>query len=201
MENFLTQELELNKNANGGGLATNITGRFESNRHAIARIEKITFGEAVAFLKQKRNGGLNISASELLEIYIELFGTPEWHHAGKLPKSYGGGMKKTYFLDEQPTAEQVQEWQRLYAERQAIKKQEQEEAKKREEQKKAFCKKYGTWFSRVKEVPKYGVVEFTEMNGKFGWFVVESRHSYNLTEYYSGWAFKSKKSLEKYMNL
>ena len=104
------KQLDENKNSNGGGLATNITGKFESNRHAIAKIEKFTFGKVVSELRKKKNGGFVLSAVQLLEIYTSLFGTPEWHHAGMLPKQYGGGMKKTYFLNEIPSAETVNEW-------------------------------------------------------------------------------------------
>lgn len=190
-------EIENNKNANGGGLASNITGKFESNRHAIARMTKITFGEAVKELKKKKNGGLNITANQLLEVYRSLFGEPEWHHAGKLPKQYGGGMKKTYFLQKMPTAEEVKEWQAKFEEKNNAKldaqKIENEKIKAREK----FVKKYGSHFSRLTEAPKYSVVLETEMNGKYGWF--EASYRYNLPEYYSGVAFKSKKSLEKYL--
>lgn len=106
----MKREIINNMNETGGGLATNITGRFESNRHALARMEKFTFGKVASELRKKKNGGFKITSRELLSIYKELFGEPEWHHAGKLPKDYGGGMKKTYFLDEIPSKEVFQSW-------------------------------------------------------------------------------------------
>lgn len=193
--------IEKNKNENGGGLAMNVTGKFESNRHAIARIEKFTFGEVCKELAKKKNGGMKISAKDLLEIYTDLFGTPEWHHAGKLPKQYGGGMKKTYFLNEIPNVQTVMDWKKKYDEKQIIILREREISKKKIDEKNKFARKFGTTFSRQIEVPKYGVVQFSEMHGKYGWFVVEDFHNYSLTEYFSGIAFKSKKSMEKFLNM
>ncbi|MFJ1367007.1 hypothetical protein ACILDU_11280 [Capnocytophaga canimorsus] len=195
----LVEQIQQNKNCNGGGLATNITGRYESNRHAIARIEKYTFGEVVKELAKKKNGGLKISASHLLEVYTILFGTPEWHHAGKLPKSYGGGMKKTYFLSEIPTAQQVQEWLQRYDEIKQEEKAEAELERQRRTQRGKFVQKYGSSFDRVTQVPKFSVITKTEMKGKYGWFEVQEYHSYNLTEYYSGITFKSEKTLQKFL--
>lgn len=200
METYKNQ-LKNNMNTNGGGLATNITGKFESNRHAIARSEKFTFGEVVAELKKKKNGGLIISAAELLEIYRSNFGEPEWHHAGKMPKAYGGGMKKTYFLNEVPTFDQVNEWREIYEIKNFEKKLEAEIEQKRQIAKEKFIKKYGEFFHRETERPKYSVTTKTEMNGKFGWFDVLPYHSYKLTEYYSGYSFKSLKSLNKFLSL
>lgn len=199
MENFLKQELELNKNFNGGGLATNITGKFESNRHAIARIEKYTFGEVAKELKKKKNGGFNISASEMLNIYWTLFGEPEWHHAGKLPKQYGGGMKKTYFLDRVPTAEEFSKWLKDYEEQ--IKKAEKrrDEEKIKAEKRKKYAEKHATKFTHEKEIPKFGIVESEEMQGKYGWFYAD--YKYNLPIYYSGIVFKSKKTYETYLKM
>ena len=86
----LQQEIRQNQNYNGGGLATNITGKFESNRNALAKldVEKRTAGEVA---KSLRSMGLNFKAQEI-KPFLE-----EWHHAGKLPKSYGGGMAKAYY--------------------------------------------------------------------------------------------------------
>ena len=197
METTFKDELRNNQNANGGGLATNLTGRFESNRHAIARQEKYTFGEVVAELKKTKNGGFRISANELLEIYTALFGTPEWHHAGKLPKQYGGGMKKNYFLNDIPTIEEMKSWLAQYEE---IKKSRKEEAESEEQKRKkriAFTKKFATKFNRLEETPKFSAITEQEMNGKYGWFEAQPQR-YSLPIYYSGWEFKSKKSLENY---
>lgn len=193
-------ELRQNQNSNGGGLASNITGRFESNRHAIARIEKFTFGEVSAHLKNKKNGGLIISAGDLLEIYTFLFGSPEWHHAGKLPKQYGGGMKKTYFLPEIPTAETVKEWQKKFDEKKAADLEFLKNENLREEKRQKFIKKHGERFYRVLETPKFSFITDEEMNGKYGWFEAQ-KYRYNLPIYYSGVFFKSKKTLENYFKI
>lgn len=194
------ETLNRNKNDNGGGLAINITGKFESNRHAIAKVEKVTFGEAVKALKLKKNGGLDISSNYLLEIYTEIFGTPEWHHAGKLPKKYGGGMKKTYFLDKIPTKKEVDNWISKY---QAILKEKAEkkvEEENRNKTRTSFIKKHGNYFSRLQNVPKFSFVEREEMQGKYGWFEAQP-YKYNLPIYYSGVYFKSQKTLDKYNKL
>lgn len=46
-------------NSNGGGLAVNVTGKFESNRNALARMssEKRTAGQAAQSLRKR---GLSI---------------------------------------------------------------------------------------------------------------------------------------------
>lgn len=195
----MKSEIINNMNPNGGGLATSITGKFESNRHALARMEKLTFGQVASELRKKKNGGFDINAKQLLEIYKELFGEPEWHHAGKLPKQYGGGMKKTYFLDKIPSKEEFEEW--LFKYKFALKEKENdiEFQKKFEKKKQKFLKQRATYFSRVPkdEIPKYSIILEEEMNGKFGWF--EATYKYSLPIYYSGYYFKSKRSLDRYL--
>lgn len=198
MEN-LTESIEMNKNSNGGGLAINITGKYESNRHAIARIEKYTFGEIVKELKKELNGGFEISAKELLNSYIKAKGTPEWHHAGFLPKSYGGGMKKTYFLDEIPTKDavisilknaskkRVQNLKEKYKDELLFKKQ------------REFLNQNAKYFSRLTKKPDFTIITNTEMKGKYGWF--ESSSKYKLQEYYSGYSFESEDKKNEYMNI
>lgn len=191
MENYIEQ-IENNMNMNGGGLATHITGKFESNRHAIAKIEKYTFGEACKELAKKKNGGLKISASDLLSAYRELFGEPEWHHAGRLPKKYGGGMKKTYFLNEVPTAETVKNWMEK-SEKQK------KERSNRAETKRKFLQKRAVWFTGVSELPKWSVDHKAMMSGKYGDF--EAQYHYNLNVWHCGYKFKTKKSYEKYLEM
>lgn len=192
-------EIYNNMNGNGGGLATNITGKFESNRHALARAEKYTFGEVVKELAKKKNGGFKISASELLNVYTELFGVPEWHHAGALPKGYGGGMKKTYFLDEIPTAEQVQEWLVQYQKIKDEQRKLQEQEKIKAEKRRKYREKYATRFERMKHEPPLSVVTLEEMQGKYGWFIAD--YKYNLDIYYSGYTFKSKTTYNNYLKM
>lgn len=200
MNNSL-KELNLNKNSNGGGLAKNITGKFESNRHAIAKLEKYTFGQVVAELKKKKNGGIVISAKKLLDIYTVLFGVPEWHHAGQLPKHYGGGMKKTYFLNKIPTADIINNWLVSFEIKQKEITENQNKINLLLNKKNEFIKKFGAKFLRESVIPKFSLVQYSEMEGKFGWFIVESYHNYTLPKYYSGIYFKSKKKLDQFNNL
>jgi threonine aldolase len=37
----------------------------------------------------------------------------EYHHAGRLPKRYGGGMKKTYFLNARQIVFCARNWQKI----------------------------------------------------------------------------------------
>lgn len=200
MENLI-DELENNKNSNGGGLASNITGKFESNRHAIAKMTKYTFGQVAKELRTKRGGGFDLTGARLLEIYRTVFGDPEWHHAGKMPRGYGGAMAKTYFLEYIPTKEEVNDWISEYY---MIISRENEKRFKQmeiEKERKAFVEKMGSTFTRELEIPKYSHVTKVEMNGKFGWFEPQPHHSYKLDEYYTGVSFKSQKSLDKYLNI
>lgn len=195
----MKEDIIRNMNQNGGGLATSITGKFESNRHALAKMEKLTFGEVASELRKKKNGGFDINAKKLLEIYRELFGEPEWHHAGKLPKQYGGGMKKTYFLNQVPSKEEFEDWLFKYGFALKEKENDIEFQKKKEKKRIRFLKQKATHFSRVSkdEIPKYSIVLEEEMNGKFGWF--EADYKYSLPIFYSGYYFKSKRSLERYL--
>lgn len=198
---MLQDEIKNNMNVNGGGLAVNITGRWESNRHALARNNKYTFGEAAKELRLKRGGGFKVTATELLSIYRTLFGEPEWHHAGFLPKSYGGGMKKTYFLQAIPTPEEFAEWQA----KAAAKRQEAAAQATREhsvaERRHAYADEHGTPFTRVTSKPEHSVVTTCEMNGKYGWFEVREHHNYSLPVYYTGWAFPTAEALNEYRSI
>ena len=78
----------------GGGLDGS---KFASRRHEDAKYDegKLTLGEATQLFK-KATGLETDAVREVLEYAVP---NMEWHHAGQLPKSYGGGMKKTYFLN------------------------------------------------------------------------------------------------------
>src|SRR5690606_9839620 len=88
--NSFEDDIVQNMNANGGGLAVNITGRYESNRKALADLdnEKRTAGEVA---KSLRKDGHAIYAAEIKKV------CEEWHHAGFKPKSAGGGMARTFY--------------------------------------------------------------------------------------------------------
>lgn len=95
----IEEQIIENQNANGGGLASNITGKCQSNRHALASLDasKCTVGEFAQRMRKKHK--IKISAKDVKAIYQHLFSAaPEWHHAGFKPKSVGGGMAVTYFI-------------------------------------------------------------------------------------------------------
>ena len=89
----------------GGGLDGS---KFASRRHEDAKYDegKLTLGEATQLFKKAT--GLEIDT--LREVIKYAVPNMEWHHAGKLPKSYGGGMKKTYFLNAAEICECAKNW-------------------------------------------------------------------------------------------
>ena len=99
-----------NNYAIGGGLDS---GKFASNRHEDAREDegKLTLGQATQIFK-KATGLDTDTVKEILK-----YGVPnmEWHHAGKLPKQYGGGMKKTYFVNAKELCSVAKNWDSIIA--------------------------------------------------------------------------------------
>ena len=82
--------------------------KFASRRHEDAKFDKgkLTLGEATALFK-KATGMETDDVRNLIEYAVP---DMEWHHAGKLPKSYGGGMKKTYFLNAEQITNLANNW-------------------------------------------------------------------------------------------
>ena len=77
-------------------------------------------------------------------------------------------MKKTYFLNDIPTIEEMKSWRAQYEE---IKKSRKEEAKTEEQKRKKRIKKkkkFATKFNRLEETPKFSAITEQEMNGKHG---------------------------------
>ncbi len=111
----------------------------------------------------------------------------------------GGGMKKTYFLDEQPTASQVVKWIKKYSGKKVKILREKIEDDILEQKRINFLKENAKQFIRVSELPKFHVKIKWEMNGKFGWF--ESQSKYTLPEYVSGWSFENEEKLNEYNKL
>lgn len=89
----------------GGGLDGS---KFASRRHENAKEDKgkLTLGEAAQLFKKAT--GLEVDAVRAILKYA--VPNMEWHHAGKLPKSYGGGMKKTYFLNAAEICDVAKNW-------------------------------------------------------------------------------------------
>lgn len=182
----------------GGGLDGN---KFASRRHENAKNDegKLTLGAATALFKKAT--GLDVdSVREILEYAVP---NMEWHHAGKLPKQYGGGMKKTYFLNAAEIVNVANNWQSFVEKMElskAAKKSDDEERKSLEARKLEFLNANAKKVTRVTEKPDFFYKTAQEMNGKYGWFD-STYKSYNLPEYYSGWEFESQEKLNEFYNL
>lgn len=182
----------------GGGLSH---GKFASNRHedAINDEGKLTLGVATQLFKKATGLGTD-EVKEVIE-----YGVPnmEWHHAGRLPKSYGGGMKKTYFLNANEIVKLATNWNTLIEQLEISKaeKRNAEELKKNKEAiKQSFLESNAKKVVRCTTRPELFFETNREMNGKFGWFCSYGK-SYNMTEYYTGWEFDSEEKYNKFINL
>lgn len=182
----------------GGGLSNEA---FASRRHQDAKFDegKLTLGQATQIFKKAT--GLEIDfVREILEYAVP---NMEWHHAGKLPKSYGGGMKKTYFLNASELCDLAKNWN-SYVEKLNISKiaaKTAAEAKKNlEDVKLEFLKANATKVERVSEQPAFFFKTAQEMNGKFGWFD-STYKSYKLPEYFSGWKFETEEKYFEFLNI
>lgn len=182
----------------GGGLDS---VKFASRRHEDAKCDagKLTLGEATQLFKKATSEDIN-TVREVIEYAVP---NMEWHHAGKLPKAYGGGMKKTYFINANEIVAIATNWNDLIEKLRISK----ENAKKEAEEKRTkeaiqhdFLKKNATYISRVTSRPAFFYETDREMNGKYGWFSSYGK-SYNMTEYYSGWSFENEELLKKFLEL
>jgi len=140
------------------------------------------------------------SVREVLEYAVP---NMEWHHAGKLPKSYGGGMKKTYFLNSGEICDVARYWN-SYLEKLNLSKiadqKAAEEKKKFEVRKFEFLQANAKKVERVSNHTNYFYLTAREMNGKYGWFD-STYKSYNLPEYFTGWKFESEEKYNEFLNL
>lgn len=181
----MKDEIYKNMNVNGGGIAVNITGKWESNRNALARMDitKRTAGQVALSLRKK---GYDYKATDIKEI------CEEWHHAGFYRKDGKSIMSRTFYT--QKTDEQI-----IEELGQNLSKQQLEKQKAAARQR--FLTKKGVYFSRVlqHEIPKHSVIIEEEMNGKYGWFPASSK--YSLPVFYSGYYFKSNKTLQNYYKI
>lgn len=182
----------------GGGLDGS---KFASRRHEDAKDDegKLTLGEATRLFK-KATGLDTDTVREILEYAVP---NMEWHHAGKLPKSYGGGMKKTYFLNAAEICECAKNWD-AYSEKLSLSKiaakNAAEEKNNFEKRKLEFLQANAKKIERVTTQPKFFYKTAQEMNGKYGWFD-STYKSYNLTEYFSGWEFESEEKYHEFLNI
>lgn len=193
---------ELNHNENnyliGGGLSNEA---FASRRHQNAKFDegKLTEGKATQmFIKAT---GLEIEKVKAIINYA----TPnkEWHHAGKLPKQYGGGMKKTYFLNSNEIIDLAINWE-TYLQKLEISievSKNAEQLKKELEAKKLdFLSANATKKVRVSTKGMFFYETNREMDGKYGWFCSYGK-LYNMTEYFTGWEFESEEKYNEFFNI
>ena len=203
LEKIVKKYSEINHNEEnfeiGGGLSD---GKFASNRHEDAKNDegKLTLGKAVQMFKKATENDDTDFVKEVLQYAVP---NMEWHHAGKLPKQYGGGMKKTYFLNSKEIVHIAENWASI-VEKLTISKTEKrnaEEVKKNREQiKLEFLNENAEKVIRVSERPSFFYETDKEMQGKFGWFSSYGK-SYNLPEYFTGWVFKTEEKLKEFLNL
>ena len=179
----------------GGGLDS---CKFASRRHEDAKEDagKLTEGEATQLFKKATGCELEYVKGVINYAIPNM----EWHHAGKLPKSYGGGMKKTYFLNATEICNLATNWADYCSKYELSKATEQtaaEAKREREAQKLAFLTEHATKHTRIPESDKPANFYQTaqEMNGKYGWFD-SSYKSCKLPVYLTGWEFKER---EEYM--
>jgi hypothetical protein len=199
LEKIFTKYSETSHNEDnyyvGGGIDN---CKFASNRHEDAcRDEgKLTLGKASQMFKTATGCNIDI-VREVIEYAVP---NMEWHHAGKLPKSYGGGMKKTYFLNSKEICNIAINWDDLMEKlniSKATAKTEAEEKKNLEKRKLEFLQVNAKKIERVTNRPNFFYITSREMNGKYGWFDSYGK-DYNLTEYFSGWEFKSEEKEKEF---
>jgi len=182
----------------GGGISCN---KFVSKRHEDARndVGKLTLGEATQLFKKAT--GLDVALIK----NIIMFAIPnmEWHHAGKIPKRYGGGMNKTYFLNSKQIvdiATNFDNYKRNYELFELQKEKKEDYRKQLENRKLEFLKSNAIYRERIINKPSYFYETKREMKGKFGWFDCLDKH-YNLPIHYSGYEFENEEILNEFFNL
>ena len=182
----------------GGGLDDL---KFASNRHEDAKQDdgKLTLGKATKMFAK----ATKLTVEEVKEVLNYAVPSMEYHHAGLLPKSCGGGMKKTYFLNSKQICDIARKWD-VYREQlnnsKIYNKNEDEKERNLKIRKFEFLKKYAKKIERIKIHPKYFFQTKQEMMGEYGWFDSSNKH-YKLTEYFSGWSFDNEEDYNKFLNL
>lgn len=202
LEKIATKYSEISHNEDnyeiGGGLSD---GKFASRRHEDAKLDegKLTEGKATQLFKTAT--GLDIDVVKAIINYA--IPNMEWHHAGKLPKQYGGGMKKTYFLNAKEIVDIATNWI-SYLEKYEIHlsdlRKSEDRKKSIEEVKEAFLLSNATKKVRVQSRGMFFYETNREMDGKFGWFCSYGK-SYNMTEYYTGWEFADEKTYNTFLEI
>lgn len=178
----------------GGGLSDE---QHVSKRHEDARNDpgKKTLGEVTRMFKT----ATGLSTPEVKDVINYVYPRPEWHHAGRNPRT--GKMKKTYFLNADEIVDLAENWHthlekhlKTEAEYLEITKLRQKQAALRAD----FLDKNATFINRVKEEPEMFVRISQEMHGKHGWFDCTGKY-YNMPIYYSGYQFTDPELYKEYL--
>lgn len=198
IEKYSKVECNENNYEVGGGL---VEYKSASNRHedALNDAGKLTFGKAAAMFKKATGCPVEF----VNEIFWYAVPNPEWHHAGFLPKAYGGGMKKTYFLNAKQIVYIASNWEKLVqsleiSKQEKMNKEELKKAKEMEMQQ--YLEANATYHVRILNAPKYFYTTKREMNGKYGWFDSTGK-TYRLPEYLTGWAFENEEKFETFRKM
>jgi hypothetical protein len=184
----------------GGGLSND---KFASRRHEDARTDtgKMTLGEATSLIKR----ATNLPTAQVKEVLKFALPNMEWHHAGTLPKNYGGGMKKTFFVKAAEIAQIAAEWDTLYVRWQRYKDNaatapQMDTQRTFADLRSDYLKEHAVFVERVNPRPDCFVQLKREQCGKFGWFD-SSKRAYNLPEYFTGWVFASVERYVEYLRM
>lgn len=202
LETICTKYCEINHNDDNYSIGGGLDGsKFASRRHEDARNDegKLTLGEATQLFK-KATGLETDAVRDIIEYAVP---NMEWHHAGKLPKAYGGGMKKTYFLNAAEICDVAKNWNDFVEKLDLSKvaaKVAAENKKDLEQRKHDFLTANAKRVERVANKSIFFYKTAQEMNGKYGWFD-STYKSYNLPEYYSGWEFESEEKYHEFLNI
>lgn len=180
----------------GGGLDGE---RFASRRHEDAKSDsgKLTFGEACALFTKATGMDLE-NVKSIIKYAVP---NMEWHHAGKLPKAYGGGMKKTYFINSTEIVMLAENWGEILSKKELSDAAKIDAAQKQrtlEQLRFDFLTANAKKVERVASRPIYFHLTKREMEGKYGWFD-STYKTYNLPEYFSGWEFESKEKYDEFL--
>jgi hypothetical protein len=202
LEKIIDKYSNLQYNENNYGVGGGLDGcKFASNRHedALNDIGKLTLGKTVQMFKKATGFDTDFVKKVILYEIPNL----EWHHAGMLPKQYGGGMKKTYFVNAVEIVHLALNWQRIVEQFEISNNEKRivaENQKNKEQLQQEFLEKNATRIVRTANMPQFFYEVDREMNGKYGWFSSYGK-SYKLTEYYTGWSFDSIEKYNEFMNL
>ena len=197
VEKYSSKEYKQNYNI-GGGLDDS---KFVSNRHEDAKQDdgKLTLGEATQIFAKTTN----LTIKEVKEVLNYAVPCMEYHHAGLLPKSCGGGMKKTYFLNSRQIYNVAREWN-VYREKLKLSKiynkNEDEKERNLKIRRFNFLKEHAKKLERIKTPPQFFYQTKQEMMGRYGWFD-SSKKYYEMTEYFSGWSFEKEEDYNKFLKI